>query len=128
MGGSQDRVSHPTAATGLGRGAISPGHVHCGDVELDPFEPQHHEQALAEGAVSDVFSIQTGLSGKQRNEDLTHCLCSPSPDRMPGSGEPPSRSREEGTWRAWPSTGGSAVGSPPRAVALLPLESIRQCP
>lgn len=69
MGGGRDRVYRPTAATGLGRSAISPGHVHCGDVELDPFEPQHHEQALAEGAVSDVFSIQTSLWEKQRNED-----------------------------------------------------------
>lgn len=54
-----------------GFNATSPGHVHCGDIELDPFEPEHHEEALAEGAVSDVFSIQTSLSGKQKNEDLT---------------------------------------------------------
>lgn len=54
-----------------GFSATSPGHVHRGDIELDPFEPEHHEEALAEGAVSDVFSIQTSLPGKQKNEDLT---------------------------------------------------------
>ena len=74
MGGAEPGVSRPTAGTGLGRGAVSPGHVHRGDVELDPFEPQHHEEALAEGAVSDVFSIQTSLPGKQRDKDLTHQL------------------------------------------------------
>lgn len=54
-----------------GFSATSPGHVHCGDIELDAFEPKHHEEALAEGAVSNVFSIQTSLPGKQKNEDLT---------------------------------------------------------
>lgn len=89
MWGAEPGVSCPTAGTRLGRDAVSPGHVHCGDIELDPFEPQHHEEALAEGAVSDVFSIQASLPGKQRNEDLTHQLGSPSPDGMPGGGEPP---------------------------------------
>lgn len=55
---------------GLERGALrgggtSPGHVHRGDVELHPLEPQHHEEALAEGAVADVLSIQTSLRGEQ---------------------------------------------------------------
>lgn len=54
-----------------GFSATSPGHVHCGDIELDSFEPKYHEEALAEGAVSNVFSIQTSLPGKQKNEDLT---------------------------------------------------------
>lgn len=48
----------------------SPGHVHCGDVELHPFEPQHHEEALAEGAVPNVLSIQPSLRGEQRGQSL----------------------------------------------------------
>lgn len=65
--------------------SCSPGHVHCGDVELDPFQPQHHEEALAEWAVPNVLSIQTSLQGKQRNVDLVPGLGSSG---MPGGGEP----------------------------------------
>lgn len=95
-GGPEPGAPRPAAGTGLGCSAVSPRHVHCGDVELDPFEPQDHEKALAEGAVSDVFSIQASLPGKQRNTDLTHrlgCL------EMEGHW---SRSWEEGTWGARP--------------------------
>lgn len=35
--------------------------VHGGDVEGDSFEPEHHEESLGEGAVSDLGPIAASL-------------------------------------------------------------------
>lgn len=47
----------PTPLLAKGFSATSPGHVHCGDIELDPFEPEHHEEPLAEGAVPQALPV-----------------------------------------------------------------------
>lgn len=106
MGRAKTAVLCPTTGTGLGHSAISPGHVHRGDIELDPFEPQHHEEPLAEGTVSNVFSIHTSLPGKQRNKDLSISWVT-----QPSWNSPTWKATRasEGTQRAWTDTPASML-------------------
>lgn len=39
----------------------SPLHVHRGHVELDSFQPQHHEETLREGTVADALTVAARL-------------------------------------------------------------------
>lgn len=57
----------------------SPLHVHRGDVEGHALQPQHHEQALREGAVADALAIAPCL-GKQ-NTELSRPVLPASPPR-----------------------------------------------
>lgn len=84
-GGRKRTVNTDAAApTAGGRGkeaqGASPLHVHGGDVKLDPFQPQHHEEALREGTVADALAVAarlqhtTGLNSRASSLGLTLTL------------------------------------------------------
>lgn len=52
------------------RPVFSPLHIHCGNVEGDSFEPQHHEETLGEGTVADALTIAACL--RHTNRENVH--------------------------------------------------------
>lgn len=54
------------------RAALSPLHIHGGDIERDSFQPQHHEQTLGEGTVADALTVTPRLGHTTERENL--CL------------------------------------------------------
>lgn len=56
------------------KAALSPLHIHGGDIERDSFQPQHHEQTLGEGTVADALTVAPRLGHTTERESVSETL------------------------------------------------------
>lgn len=66
-------LQRKTKQTGA-KAALSPLHIHSGDIERDSFQPQHHEQTLGEGTVADALTVAPRLGHTTGRESVSEAF------------------------------------------------------